>query len=247
MARLPRLVLPGMPHHVIQRGTDRCTIFRDNRDFRFLLSLLRDGSDESRCDIHTYVLMTNHIHLLLTPHGEDALSKMMQGVGSRYVQYFNNKYGRTGALWQGRYRAVTVDTERYFLVCSRYIELNPVRAGLVQAPRDYPWSSYEHHVLGRTDPLIRDHPVFESLGCTLRGRCSAYAEMFENQLDETTLSAVREATNKGWPVGDQAFRERVEAMSRRRARPLPKGGSRPRAPDGKWQRTDVAAQKRNRV
>lgn len=224
MARLPRLVVPGMPHHVIQRGTARCAIFRDSQDYRFFMGRLWDLSDETRCDIHAYVLMSNHLHLLLTPQNGDGLSKLLQRVGSRYVQYFNNRYERTGALWQSRYRAVPVDSEGYLLVCTRYIELNPVRAGMVKNPADYSWSSYEHHALGRIDPVIRDHDVLLSLGRTSGERCAAYLELFQEQLAESTLQAIREATNKGWPLGSPAFQQKLAALSPRRVVPLPRGG-----------------------
>jgi putative transposase len=226
MTRLPQYDLPGVPHHVIQRGTDRCPIFRDERDYRFFRNCVWDASDRYRCDVHAYVLMTNHVHFLMTAHGERGLSKLMQSVGSRYVPYFNARHGRSGTLWQGRPRFTPVETEEYFLVCSRYIELNPVRAGLVVSPGDYPWSSFEHHALGRTDPLIREHPVFATLGGTRAERCAAYLALFDGILDELTVAAIRSATNYGWALGSKAFCEQIQGLSQRRAEPLPRGGAR---------------------
>lgn len=219
MARLPRVVLQGMPQHVIQRGTARCNIFHDDRDRRFFLACLTQASSTYRCDVHAYVLMTNHVHVLLSPRGEQGLSKMMQVVGTRYVQYFNSRYSRIGALWQGRYKASIVDSDGYFFICTRYIELNPVRAGIVRQPGEFPWSSYGHNVLGRTDPLVREHSLFDSLGHTPRDRRAAYAEMFAGVIDDRTLQMIRESANKGWALGDDEFRKRVEAATRRQAAP----------------------------
>lgn len=149
MARLPRYFLPGQPQHVIQRGNNRNIIFAGENDYRFYLECLADASGKHSCDIHAYVLMTNHVHLLLTPHHKDSIAKTLQSVGRRYVQYFNHVYQRTGTLWEGRYKATLIDSEAYLLTCYRYIELNPVRAGLVSHPREYPWSSYRLHGEGK--------------------------------------------------------------------------------------------------
>ena len=226
MTRLRQFDLPDVPHHVIQRGTDRCRIFRDDRDYRFFLNCLWDASERYHCDVHAYVLMTNHVHFLMTAHAERGLSKLMQSVGSRYVPYFNARHDRTGTLWQGRPRFTPVETDEYFLVCSRYIELNPVRAGMTSNPGDYPWSSYQHHALGLTDPLIRDHEIVKSLGRTLTERCAAYLALFDGTVDEAVLPAIRGATNHGWALGNKLFRDRIQALSQRRAAPLPRGGSR---------------------
>jgi putative transposase len=228
MTRLLQFDLPDVPHHVIQRGTDRCLIFRDDRDYRFFLNCLWDASVRYHCDVHAHVLMTNHFHFLMTAHAERGLSKLMQSVGSRYVPYFNARHGRTGTLWQGRPRLTPVETDEYFLVCSRYIELNPVRAGMVSNPGDYPWSSYAHHALGLTDPLIRDHEIVTSLGGTPAERCAAYLALFNGAVDEAALPAIRDATNHGWALGNKQFRDRIQALSQRRAAPLPRGGSRAR-------------------
>lgn len=223
MARLPRVVLPGMPLHLVQRGNNRCDIFRDDRDRRFFLACLQEGCEQHGCDIHAYVLMTNHVHVLLTPATEEGPARLMQVVGTRYVQYFNSRHQRIGTLWQGRYKAAVVDTEPYFLVCSRYIELNPVRAGMVSDPGDHPWSSYACNGLARSDSLIREHSVFESLGRTRRERCDAYAQMFADEIGPDTLDLIRTSTNKGWALGDERFRKSVEKVTRRQAAPRPRG------------------------
>ena len=216
MARLPRVVLPGFPLHVIQRGTNRCDIFRDEGDYQFFLTSLHEGCEAHGCAVNAYVLMTNHAHILLSPSTEDGPSKLMQFVGGRYALYFNHRYERIGALWQGRYKATIVDTDAYFLVCSKYVELNPVRAAMVRHPADYRWSSYGHNALGRPDPLVRLHPLLDSLGS------AAYLEMFAEELDEKTLATIRDCTNKGWALGDKRFRDYVQAETRRRVAPLPK-------------------------
>lgn len=214
MARLPRVVLPGYPLHVIQRGTNRCDIFRDHGDYMFFLACLQEGCETHGCDIHAYVLMTNHAHILLSPATEDGPSELMQFVGGRYAQYFNHRYERVGALWQGRYKATIVDTEAYFLVCAKYVELNPVRAGMVRQPADYRWSSHAHNALGRSDPLVRLHPLLDSVGS------AAYLQMFDAPLDDKTLGTIRDCTNKGWALGDERFRDYVRARTRRRVAPL---------------------------
>ena len=155
MARLSRFVLPGQPQHVIQRGNNRQDIFRSNDDYQFYLEKLTDAANKHQCDIHAYVLMTNHVHLLVTPHTEDGMGKMMQMLGRYYVQYFNTRYQRTGTLWEGRYKATLIDTEQYLLTCMRYIELNPVRVkNRVRHPSEYPWSSYQYNAHGQLNELV---------------------------------------------------------------------------------------------
>jgi putative transposase len=228
MARPPRFSLPGYPQHVTKRGNNRAPVFFTEDDRRFYLKCLRQACARYRCDVHAYVLMTNHVHLLMTPDDEDGLSRAMQFVGARYAQYVNWRRERTGSLWEGRYHASLVDSDRYFLVCSRYIELNPVRAGLVPTPGEYRWSSFHVNVAGRDDPIVRPHSLYLSLGTSPADRCSAYSALFAAEISADTLAEIREATHKGWPLGDRAFRERIERLTHRRASPLPKGGPRPR-------------------
>jgi len=146
MARLPRFVIPGQPQHVIQRGNDRQKIFKKTEDYEFFLEKLSDAANKYQCDIHAYVLMTNHVHLLIKPHTEDGIGKIIQMIGRYYVQYFNTSYKRTGTLWEGRYKATLINSEQYLLACMRYIEENPVGAkNMASQPADYPWSSYAHN------------------------------------------------------------------------------------------------------
>lgn len=223
MARLPRYVLPGQPQHVIHRGNNRQPVFAGDDDRRFYCECLAEATQKHQCDLHAYVLMTNHVHLLVTPYTEAGIGKMMQSVGRRYVQYFNYTYQRTGTLWEGRYRATLVDAERYLLSCYRYIELNPVRALMVKHPRDYAWSSYRHHADGQEDPLIVDHEVYLSLDRNAEQRRRAYRALFRSRLDEETLDEIRNTLNKGWVLGSKRFKEDIASLVQRRVQPLPKG------------------------
>lgn len=223
MARLPRYVIPGQPQHVIQRGNNRTPIFGAKEDYLFYLECLKQAAQAHDLAIHAYVLMTNHVHLLATPGHETSIGKTLQSLGRRYVQYFNYTYRRTGTLWEGRYKATVIQSEAYLLTCSRYIELNPVRSGMVPHPREYPWSSYHSHAYGKVDELLTDHPLYRRLGSSPEERHSAYRELFRSHLTEASLEAIRGATNKGWVLGNERFRAKVEALSGRRAVPLPKG------------------------
>lgn len=226
MARLPRYSAPGQPQHVIQRGNNRTALFAATADYQFFMDCLKNGCERHACRIHAYVLMTNHVHLLMTPQTENGIGKVMQSVGRRYVQYFNFTYGRTGTLWEGRYKATLVDTEAYLLTCYRYIELNPVRASLVASPEEYRWSSYGVNGLGRYDPLISPHDLYFRLGNDPDTRQNAYRALFQSDLDQATLRTIRETTNKGWALGNDRFRDDISRLLLRRAQPLPKGGNR---------------------
>jgi putative transposase len=223
MARLPRFYLPGQPLHVIQRGNNRDPIFASDEDCRFYLRCLQEAAEAQSLAVHAYVLMTNHVHLLVTPEADDSLSKTMQSIGRRYVQYFNYVYGRTGTLWEGRYKCTLIDSERYLLTCMRYIELNPVRADMVAHPSDYPWSSYQANGLGKEDVLVTPHALYQSLGRSDEERLSAYRQLFRAQLSKADVDAIRDATNKGWALGDGHFSAKIEALTERRATPLPRG------------------------
>ena len=227
MARLPRFVIPGHPQHVIVRGNNRAPIFCAEQDYRFYLEKLKQACDKHQCDVHAYVLMTNHAHLLMTPHSEQGISKAMQMLGRYYVQYFNHAYGRTGTLWEGRYKATLIDSERYLLTCYRYIELNPVRAeGMVDHPSEYPWSSYRYNALGQEDVLVVPHAEYISLGETLVERKQAYRELFKAHIAERTMAEIREATNRAWVLGSSHFKEQIEQQLNRRVAPLGRGGDR---------------------
>ena len=196
-------------------------------DYRYYLKKLGQACVRHQCDLHAYVLMTNHVHLLVTPHTETGIGKAMQMLGRYYVRYFNSKYQRTGTLWEGRYKATLVDSERYLLTCYRYIELNPVRAkGMVCRPGDYPWSSYRHNALGYNNDLITPHSEYMNLGSTSKERRDAYLELFAAAIADETLNEIREATNKAWVLGSSAFREKIETQANRRLNPLVKGGDR---------------------
>lgn len=223
MARLPRFYLPGQPLHVIQRGNNRDPIFALDEDCRFYLRCLQEAAEAQSLIIHAYVLMTNHVHLLVTPETESSLSKTLQSIGRRYVQYFNHVYGRTGTLWEGRYKSTLVDSERYLLTCMRYIEMNPVRADMVAHPGDYPWSSYHANAQGKDNVLVTPHALYQSLGRSDEARLSAYRQLFRAQLSKADVDAIRDATNKGWALGDGQFSAKVEALTERRAAPLPRG------------------------
>ncbi|MDT8321992.1 MAG: transposase [Xanthomonadales bacterium] len=219
MARRPRLDLPGVPQHVIQRGNNRQRCFFEINDYvtyRTFLDLAREKAD---CLIHAYVMMGNHAHFLVTGNQPGSVSIMMQSLGRRYVRHINKKYDRTGSLWEGRYRSTLVDSENYLLACYRYIELNPVRARIVERPEDYPWSSFKHHVNEYADPLIEDHEIFCSIGKTPRQRARRYRALVRQQIDTPSLRTIRNNTNRGYVLGSARFAERVEAALQRRATP----------------------------
>ena len=226
MARQPRFVLPGHPQHVIHRGNNRDIIFADDADYHFYTEKLAHACQRYGCNIHAYVLMTNHVHLLITPEHKHGISQVMQSLGRYYVQYFNYRYRRTGTLWEGRYKATLLQTERYLLTCYQYIELNPGRAGMVENPADYPWSSYHCNALGKTDSLIVPHELYCRLGESSDTRCRAYQSLFKEQITNLTLDEIREATNKAWVLGNDRFKTRIEQMLDRQAAPKPRGGDR---------------------
>jgi len=225
MARLPRSKAAGYPHHVIQRGNNRQAIFADDADYERYLRLLSEITTAHRIAVHAYVLMTNHVHLLVTPDEDEGLSGFMQALGRRYVRWFNDRHHRTGTLWEGRFRSTVIAADGYFLACMRYIELNPVRAGLSAEAADYRWSSNPHHVGRSVDPVITDHALFWALGNTPFERQSAYQSLFDVPLPEDQVQEIRRATNRGWALtrGDHASKEEpVETKFRapgRRGRP----------------------------
>lgn len=223
MARLPRYYVQGMPQHIIQRGNNRDVVFAAEEDYRFYLECLGDAVERHGLFVHAYVLMTNHVHLLATPESEKSIPGTMQSVGRRYVQYFNYCYGRTGTLWEGRYRATLIDSDAYLLTCMRYIELNPVRAGMVKGPGDYPWSSYGNNGLGQEDLLITPHERYLALGDSGTKRHDAYRHLFRAALGDGVLSEIREATNKAWVLGNERFKARVEQLTGRRAQSKSRG------------------------
>jgi putative transposase len=226
MARLPRLYLPGCAQHVIQRGNNREACFYDEADYKAYLSFLKDAATKYQVAIHAFVLMTNHVHLLATPSDEQGISRLMQAQGRKYVQYFNFTYGRTGTLWEGRYKSTLVDSDSYLLTVYRYIELNPVRASMVKHSAEYPWSSYQGNALGKPIQLLTPHSMYCQLGRTDAERQSAYRSLFRGRIAERDLTAIREATNKAWVLGDDRFKAQIEAKTGRRPVPLGRGGDR---------------------
>ena len=223
MARLPRLVIPNLPHHVIQRGNDQQLVFRDNSDYEHFLRWLQEAAKLFKVAIHAYVLMPNHLHLLATPSDETGLAHMMQRLGRYYVPYFNLKYKRFGTLWQGRFRTSVVDSERYYMLCSRYIELNPVRAGLAASALDYPWSSFAHHAGAKTDALVTDHALFWALGNTPFQREAAYTGMVDQGLSKDEMSKINNAVLKGWPLGSEEFKANLQKKVDRQILPAKRG------------------------
>lgn len=220
MPRQPRYFIPNIPQHVIARGIDRQAVFFQARDYTLYRHALRDAAANSRCQVHAYVLMTNHVHLLVTPGQERSLPLMMQAMGRNYVQRINARYGRTGTLWEGRYKASPVQTDRYLLACHRYIELNPVRAGLAAAPGEYPFSSYGHLALGNDDPLLTPHTNYLELHTDPVARRYAYRTLFRDTLSEELLTRLRKNTNSCTVIGNDQFGRQIAAML---GRSLPTG------------------------
>lgn len=208
--------------HVIQRGNNRGPIFAGAADLAFFRECLAYSSRKHGVAIHAYVLMTNHIHLLVTPVHSASLPRMAQAVGRIYVQYFNREHTRTGTLWEGRYKAAIVDDERYLLMCMRYIEQNPVRANMVRRPDEYPWSSYRANARGASDDLVQPHPQYLSLGGSPAERRAAYRMLFLTAIPEEDLCMIRDSTQNGWALGAVAFRHTITAACRRSER-LPLG------------------------
>lgn len=211
MPRQARLCLPDIPCHVVQRGHNRAPCFRSDEDRARYLGQLREHADCHGVAIHAYVLMTNHAHLLVTPRDEGGISRTMKALGEHYVRYFNRAYGRTGTLWEARPFSCLVENEGYLLTCHRYIECNPVRAGIVGAPEDFPWSSFRANALGEASDLLTPHPVVLALGATREERQSAYRELFRTDLAPGVLAQIRKSTQSGFVFGSPAFQEKVSA------------------------------------
>ena len=226
MARLPRLNLPNVPQHIVQRGNNRQVTFVEPEDYVVYLEKLKYYAKEYEVKIHAFVLMTNHVHLLATPTTSNGVSKLMQSLGRYYVRYFNQTYKRTGTLWEGRFKSTLIDSDNYFLIVSRYIELNPVRAGMVAHPAEYTWSSYQHNGAGKVIELITEHDLYARLGTNPENRQAHYRALFERDIPPYTLEEIKTATDKMWVLGNDKFKQQVEELSGRRASPLAKGGDR---------------------
>lgn len=231
MPRRARLVVPGIPWHIIQRGNNRTACFYAEKDYRRYLHTLREMAERFDCAVHAYVLMTNHVHLLLTPTRKDSAALLMKHLGQRYVQYVNRSYRRSGTLWEGRFRSCLAQNERYALTCYRYIELNPVRAQMVSHPRDYRWSSYRANAEGRPDAVLTPHPDYLALGLRKSDRLASYRELFSAHLEPERIAEIRQATNGNYALGDDRFRDEVARMLNRRVTPGVSG-----RPSGRGQR-----------
>lgn len=225
MPRRPRLFLPDCPVHVVQRGNNRGQVFFGPDDAKMYLEWLQEAAAEHGIAIHAYVLMANHIHLLVSPETTHALPRAMRHVNWRYSRYANNTQCRTGSLWEGRYRASLIEADEYLFACSRYIELNPVRAGLAKTPGAYRWSSYKANAEGKAEALVTPHQLYTNLAPTAAGRAQAYRSLFEGGLSAGALEAIRDAINGGWPMGDNNFKALVNRhagrsiIQRKRGRP----------------------------
>ncbi|WP_299083522.1 transposase [uncultured Paraglaciecola sp.] len=226
MARLPRLNLANIPQHIILRGNNRQICFFDEQDYKVYLAKLKEFSEKLLVAIHAYVLMTNHVHLLATPSDKTGVSRLIQRLGAYYVRYINKKYDRCGTLWQGRYKSTLVDNEGYFLTVSRYIEMNPVRANMVEHPAAYSWSSFHRNALGIPIELITPYEIYQSLGNTDQARQKSYLALFEQQISESTLKEIRESINHGWVLGNDRFKAQIEITTGRQTTSKLRGGDR---------------------
>ena len=217
MPRRARIVVPGLPLHVVQRGNNKAVCFFSDDDHRFYLHQLARLSGQTACDVHAYCLMTNHVHLLLTPRHADACARLMRRLDLLHSQYLNRKYRRTGSLWEGRFRSCIVDSETYLLQCYRYIESNPVRAGMVSRPDEYSWSSYGFNALGDESSWIEPHAEYLRLGSSAMERRGQYRALFDLDVD---ARGIRDATNGNHALGSKSF---LDALGKRLGRRVAPG------------------------
>ena len=216
MPRRPRVILPNVPQHIIQRGNNRQACFYADEDYQVYLEWLKEYADKTECNIHAYALMTNHVHLLVSTEKTEAVGAMMKALGQRYVQYINKMYKRSGTLWEGRYKSCPTQAETYLLACQRYIELNPVRANMVNHPAEYKWSSYAANAQGADSEIIKIHPLYKALGMDAASRQAAYRELFRYQLDNGLVDEIRKATNGNYALGNDLFKlQTADALGRR--------------------------------
>ena len=217
MPRAKRLDVPGVAQHVIQRSNDRQACFFHEADYLHYLQDCREAASQQGCEVHAYVLMTNHVHMLITPGAPGAVARMMQTVGRRYVRYVNDSAGRSGTLWEGRYKASLVDNERYVLACYRYIELNPVRAGMVESPQAYRWSSFAANGCGLHDPLVTPHAMYERLAADAGLRCAHYRALVDDVISDEDMAAIRLYAQRQRALGSFRFQAQIERQLQRRA------------------------------
>ncbi|QLE87839.1 transposase [Shewanella sp. Scap07] len=223
MPRKPRISPVGIAQHIIQRGNNRQTCFTATQDFEAYIGWLKDYADKYQVDVHAWVLMTNHVHILCTPQADNAISLMMQSLGRQYVRYFNHTYRRTGTLWEGRYKSCLVQSEQYLLNLYRYIELNPVRANMVNDPAEYPWSSYQINALGRLSKLCTPHAIYLAIHQNPDTRKAAYRALFKHHLANKLIEDIRLATNKGMAIGNDKFKDEIELLTGKSIRPKKMG------------------------
>ena len=237
MPRRPRIKLANIPQHIVQRGINREPCFYAEEDYHCYLHWLQQSAGDWHCAIHAYVLMTNHVHLLVTSTQPDGIAKMMQSIGRRYVQYINRSYRRTGSLWEGRFKSSLVQAEAYLLTCMRYIELNPVRANMVNDPAQYRWSSYRHNGLGQMDERLTPHSLYLALGKDETERLAEYRGLFRSELDDAAIADIRLALAQGQPLGNERFSESMSAavgvrrVQRKPGRPVLKHDQREQVED----------------
>jgi REP-associated tyrosine transposase len=217
MPRKPRMYLPGIPAHVVQRGNNRDACFYADDDYQYYLEVLGRGCRRYGVQLHAYCLMTNHVHLLMTQaHENIGISQVMQHIGRLYVAHINKTYRRSGTLWEGRHKASLVDADTYLLMCYRYIELNPVVANLVTSPDQYRWSSYTWHAWGQPNPRVTDHMLYDTLDQDSQTRQQTYRELFKHQIPEVDIHQIRKALAYNYPLGNDRFREQIETALGRR-------------------------------
>jgi putative transposase len=223
MPRRARLSIAGIPWHIIQRGNNHSACFYADRDYQRYLATLREQAEKHGCRVHAYVLMTNHVHLLITPERKDSAALLMKHLGQRYVQYINRTYKRSGTLWEGRFRSCLAQSANYVLACYRYIELNPVRASMVTHPLDYPWSSYRTNARGMSSELITPHEEYLALGRCNQSRRSAYRDLFNVDLKGDVVGEIRVSTNGNFALGNEGFKQEISARLGRRVTPARAG------------------------
>ncbi|WP_101756922.1 transposase [Oceanicoccus sp. KOV_DT_Chl] len=210
MPRKPRYFLPNVPVHVVQRGHSRSPVFFEAQDYATYSYWVKEAALRYEIDVHAFVLMTNHVHLLMTPKLSGSVSKFMQYVGRRYVPYFNHKYGKSGSIWEGRFKASLVQDDRYLLTVMRYIELNPVRALMVELPSQYRWSSYVHNIAVREISFVKYHSVYMNLGANQDERVTAYKDLFKSHIDKEVMLNIGRAWQTGTPLVNDDFKRTVE-------------------------------------
>lgn len=233
MARLSRVSPVGVPQHIVQRGNNRQVCFASDEDMKAYLNWLKEFSKKYLVDVHAWVLMTNHVHILCTPYEDGAVSKMMQSIGRMYVRYYNYTYQRSGTLWEGRFKSSLIQSERYLLELHRYIELNPVRADMVDEPSEYSWSSYGCNALGVESELQTPHELYLALGKTKQDRLENYRQLFEAHIGVDLLKNIRDSVNKGLALGNKRFVAQIEELTDKRISPRKAGRPRKLLDDDK--------------